>query len=233
MAVLTTFANATGSIPLIQLDNNLANLNSNTTFAITASNVSGNIQANITQLGNLVNLNVDGNVLSNNVVGNLGLFGNAIVVGNLVVANLTTNNSITVSGLTVTNTAAVGESFSANSVSANALLVQGSTSTGNLTANGISFVSVNTVTNNSANANVQLSTSTSYNLIINTANSNIAIVPPLGAVDGQITSWTIGGNANTILSAFSGVWVPSFDGVSPPGTAHKYVSSGNTWYKLA
>lgn len=233
MALLTTFANAVGSIPLSQLDSNFANVNGNADFAITAGNVTGNIQANITQLGNLTNLTVTGNTTSNILIASAVLSNTSIVLGNISSGNLLVNNVASIDTLIVTDSLAVTDGFTANTVSTNALTVLGSTSTGNLTQNGVSFISINTVTNSLATANITLSSSTSYNLIVNNVAGNIFIVPPLGAVEGQVINFTIGGNSTTNLIPFSGTWVPTFGGSAAPGTAYQYVNSGNIWYKLA
>jgi hypothetical protein len=233
MALLTTFANAVGSIPLSQLDSNFANVNSNATFAITAGNVSGNVQANITQLGNLINLTVLGNTTSTAVIANTITGVSILVSGNANTDTINVANTVNTSRLSVASNAQIVGNLSANTMSTNALTVLGSTSTGNLTQSGLGFISLNTITNTSENANINLSTSTSYNLIINNVSSNIIIVPPVGATNGQVLSFTLGGNSSTNLIPFDGTWVPPFAGSAVPGDAYKYVSFDSIWYKLA
>lgn len=81
MAVVPyTFADQSGQIPLAELDVNFANVKA---FAVTAGNVTGNIQSNITALGTLTSLTVSGNVTAPNFVGNLigNISGNILVPG--------------------------------------------------------------------------------------------------------------------------------------------------------
>ena len=61
MPVPYTFANATGNIPLNQLDANFSNVSQ---FSATAGTVTGNAQPNITTVGTLFNLTVTGNVIA-------------------------------------------------------------------------------------------------------------------------------------------------------------------------
>jgi hypothetical protein len=83
------FANNTGNIPLSQLDANFANVKLSVDYVIQ------NVQANITSVGTLTGLNVNGNVL---VGGSANINGN--VSSNVLIANIVTApvlNSATVS----------------------------------------------------------------------------------------------------------------------------------------
>ena len=87
MTVPYIFANASGQIPLNELDANFANVKA---FATTAGSVTNNVQSNITSVGTLTSLNVSGNITGNTFIGNGALLTGITVTtsyGNANVAN--------------------------------------------------------------------------------------------------------------------------------------------------
>ena len=88
MAVPYTFANASGYIPLAQLDANFASIPA---FANTAGTITGNTQPNITQIGTLNSLTVTGNIQSSGYFVGDGSALTGIVVGSVPASNITGN----------------------------------------------------------------------------------------------------------------------------------------------
>lgn len=82
MTVPFTFANATGNVPLAELDANFASVANNVSsanIALTAGTVTTNAQPNITSVGTLTGLSVAGTVTANLFVGNIaGSITNAL-----------------------------------------------------------------------------------------------------------------------------------------------------------
>jgi hypothetical protein len=90
------FAGNTGNIPLSQLDVNFANAKSAADFVI------ANNQANITSVGTLTGLAINGNILGNGVMsitGNTTVGNNLSVVGTITAAGNTIHGNIFTSGL--------------------------------------------------------------------------------------------------------------------------------------
>lgn len=94
-----TFATAVGNIPLSQLDVNFANVKA---FATTAGTVTSNAQANITSVGTLTGLAVNGdvsatgNVYASNLVGNIvgNIIGDISTTGNITAGYFIGNGSL-------------------------------------------------------------------------------------------------------------------------------------------
>jgi hypothetical protein len=106
-----TFAGVTGNIPLVQLDQNFANVKLSVDFVIQPN------QSNITSLGTLTGLSVNGNVLANavlSVAGNTTLTSNVFVGNNMVVSG-----NVSVSGnVDITGNTTHGNIFTAGIISA-------------------------------------------------------------------------------------------------------------------
>jgi hypothetical protein len=142
------FAGNTGNIPLSQLDANFANAKSAADFVI------ANNQANITSVGTLTGLSVNGNILGNGVVSitgnttignNLSVLGTITAAGNTIHGNIFTTGLITATGnitggniLTGGNVLTAGLVSAAGNVTGNNILTDGLVSAaGNVTGNNI------------------------------------------------------------------------------------------------
>lgn len=102
----------------------------------------------------------------------------------------------------------------------------------NITTNGLEFIQPNYINITTPSANVQLSNTVSYNILITNNSSNPTIIMPASPREGQICSFTIAGpNTVALYSSTSNPTItPSFVG-SPPakGAILKYVyNSANT-----
>jgi hypothetical protein len=137
------FAGNTGNIPLSQLDANFANAKSAADFVI------ANNQANITSVGTLTGLSVNGNILGNGAVSitgntiignNLSVVGTITGAGNTIHGNIFTTGLITATGnITGGNMLTGGNVLSAGAVSAtgNILTAGVVSATGNITGGNI------------------------------------------------------------------------------------------------
>jgi hypothetical protein len=144
-AVPFTFANQAGNIPLSELDTNFANVKA---FANTAGTVTGNVQANITLLGTLSSLSVNGNIVGGNSITSAG--------------NIVGGNNITSAG----NIIAVG----------NLLVGKNAVITGNLEVDGnITYIASNTVTINDKFINVANNATLTFNNATTSWNTNIPL----------------------------------------------------------
>jgi len=146
MTVPYIFADASGNIPLSELDENFANVKA---FATTAGTVTSNAQPNITTVGTLYTLSVTGNVAGNYFVGNGSQLTGIVVAtsyGNANVANYlpTFSGKLTASSITATGNIVGGNLLSGGAISTNANLTGGNIQTigvvsavGNITGNYI------------------------------------------------------------------------------------------------
>lgn len=204
------FANSVGQIPLSELDVNFANVKA---FALTAGNVTGNVQANITSLGTLTSLTVNGNVNANNFVGNTLTisgttnFSNLSTTGNITGTNITATGRIISNSEIVANSISTSQTIVANTLLANSGIIGLTTGVstfflGNTVASTVFFAG------NASNvyvANVNSFTRISGNLTANgtiSASGNVTAANFLtsGAISaaGNIT---LSGNAVTTTAA--------------------------------
>ena len=167
MTIPYSFANASGTLPLIELD---ANFESVYQYVLTAGNVVNNAQANITSVGLLNSVSVSGNVSAAGNITGAYYFGNGVFLtgmyGNSDVANyLPVNPTI----LTIENGLIA---VNANVANTNANVSALSNTVANLSAgtSNIDLALANT------NANVANTNSNVANLVISLANtdSNVA-----------------------------------------------------------
>jgi hypothetical protein len=189
-------------------------------------------------------LNVQGNVIAENVS----------VHGNILAGNLQINGQTLLPSLNLVGTLQAGNAnIYAGNISANANIFAGKNleCQGNVLfaeiIPGVNNVQVNsrfsiggveTVAPNWApvsNGTAFLSSITSTTMF--TANATgytltINMPPSPPAVDGQITRFTVLGNAVT-LALGTGNASPTFAGLTQPGTGYKYIfrASANTWYR--
>jgi len=199
MTVPYIFANATGAVALVELDANFANVSAHVD---TAGTVTANAQANITSVGVLTSLNVAGNVVGGQFVGN----GNTI--SNIQGAN--------VSG-TVTSA-----SYSINSIQANYANVANSVSGGNVSGqvnNALiagtvytnaqpNITSVGTLTSLSSSGNiwgVNLVTSGQVSAIANIIGGNVNATNNLTGTNVSVTGTTT--SASTVGGVIIGASV--------------------------
>jgi hypothetical protein len=216
MAVVPfVFANSIGPIPLSELDANFANVKA---FAETAGNVTGNIQANITQVGTLTLLNVSGNAVASGFVGNLigNVTGNVVgnvtgnVVGNLtgnvignltgnVIGNLTGNVIGNISGNITVSGANTQVLFNDNGVAnASAGLTFNKTNNlltvdGNILSNGAISSAGNIISNAAVIADLLLSTSGNIGVPVGVTTANL--------FNGRANTINFGGVASNIFIA--------------------------------
>jgi hypothetical protein len=142
------FAGNTGNIPLSQLDANFANAKSAADFVI------ANNQANITSVGTLTGLSVNGNILGNGAVsiaGNTTIGNNLSVVGTITAAGNTIHGNIFTTGLIT----ATGDITGGNIITGGNVLSAGVVSaTGNVTGNNILTTGLVSATGNVTGGNV-------------------------------------------------------------------------------
>jgi hypothetical protein len=162
------FAGNTGNIPLSQLDADFANAKSAADFVI------ANNQANITSVGTLTGLSVNGNILGNGAVsitGNTTIGNNLSVVGTITAAGNTIHGNIFTSGLvSATGSITGGNIFTAGRVSATGnILTAGQVSaTGNITGGNISTDGLVSVAGNiTASTLNAINTNLTGNLVVN------------------------------------------------------------------
>lgn len=176
-----------------------------------------------------------GDIGANNVnaSGNLTTTGNGYVsymsVTNAIRSNYFNGNVVSVAGNINGNNVVVG-----NTVSVGGNITGGNILTaGQVQNTGLSVVGVN-YANVTANATtVSLSTTVSRNILIaNNTGYTTTINMPATPVDGQISTFTISGNAMTLVAG-TGTLSFSFAGSAAAGTVYTYVyrNSNTTWYR--
>jgi hypothetical protein len=142
------FAGDTGNIPLSQLDANFANAKSAADFVI------ANNQANITSVGTLTGLSVNGNILGNGAVsitGNTTIGNNLSVVGTITGAGNTIHGNIFTTGLiTATGNITGGNMLTGGNVLSAGLI----SATGNVTGNNILTAGLVSATGNVNGGNI-------------------------------------------------------------------------------
>jgi hypothetical protein len=182
------FAGNTGNIPLSQLDANFANAKSAADFVI------ANNQANITSVGTLTGLSVNGNILGNGAVsitGNTTIGNNLSVVGTITGAGNTIHGNIFTTGLiTATGNITGGNMLTGGSVSATGnILTDGLVSaTGNVTGGNIFSAGLVSVTGNVTGGNI-------FSAGLVSATGNV-IASTLNAVDINLSgNIVVEGNA--------------------------------------
>jgi cytoskeletal protein CcmA (bactofilin family) len=164
-----TFAGNTGNIPLVQLDVNFANVKAHVDVA---TYVSANAQANITSLGNLTSLVVNGNITTH---GNVNIDNSVVVTGNII-----GNQSALITG------AVVGETISATgNVIGSQISTTGNVLAGNVLVQGQTIVAGNVSVQGqtTASGNV-LGLGTSTFIVQNTANSSAPLTGALQVYGG-------------------------------------------------
>ena len=133
-----TFGTESSPIPLSQLDANFA---VNPTYANTAGNVVNPIQTNITQLGALTNLSVNGNITAGGNITNTGFISATGLINSgasiSAAGNITTNNSFSAYGNIIGNKiSATGNITGGNFVTGGVVSSAGNVIGGNLTTDG-------------------------------------------------------------------------------------------------
>jgi hypothetical protein len=256
-----TAGNVTGNFSVSSIYGNFtANVNAGNVLGgnlVSANYLQGtlttNAQPNVTSLGNLILLNVTGNVTAPNFVGNLANGTSSISIpaasGNInfnvnnipnVVVVTTTGlsvaNTINTGNLNVTNTSNLGNLATANYITVS----ENITANGNIAGNNSTFTnnlqSNNaTITSNLSSGNANLGNLASANYIQGTlttnAQPNITSVGTLTSLDvsGNITAGNVitGGLANGL----SNVAIPTANGnvnISVNGTANVVQVSNTT-----
>jgi hypothetical protein len=201
MTVPYTFADATGFIPLSELDANFA---ATPNYANTAGNVTGNVQANITAVGVLSNLSVSGNIVGN-VVGSIT---QAVTVTGNAQANITSVGTLT--SLSVTGAVQagffVGNGSGLTSISVASLpasILTGNTLSANVTQSSLTTLGVLNFVSVSGNvvANNVFSNSFVGNLTGTAAYATVANSIAGSNVSGTVAQATLATNANTANTA--------------------------------
>ena len=135
ITIPNTFANATATIPLSQLDNNFStvavavNSIGNGAFSLANVQINGGTIANVT----LDNVSVDIETLSNITITNLTVDGNATFTNAAVTANVATITTANTTDVTASNSAVISVNTSGNALritqvgTGNALVVEDST----------------------------------------------------------------------------------------------------------
>ena len=205
MTVPYIFANATGTLPLSELDANFANVKAATD---TAGIVTANAQPNIRSVGVLTGLSVSGNVviglISGNGSGLATLTGSNVTgfVANASFATLATTASVanSVTGANVTGTVA-NATYATSAGSATTATTAG-------TANAVAGANVSGTVANATYA-TSAGLATTANTVTDAAQGNITSVGILTSLSvsgnitaanlGNISSLNLNSNASTVL----------------------------------
>ena len=200
-------ANITGTVP-------------NATFATSAGTVTTNAQPNITSVGTLTSLGVNGNITAANITANTGIFtGNGSGLSAIAGANVTgtvANATFATSAGTVTtnaqpNITSVG-TLTGLDVNGNITAANITANTGVFTGNGsgLSAIAGGNVTGTVANATFATSAGTAGTVTTN-AQPNITSVGTLtGLTIGNTTSNAVFGNGT--INATGNITAPNFFG---------------------
>lgn len=222
MTVPYTFANATGSLALSELDANFAAVGE---FSTTANTVISNSQPNITTVGILHSVSVTGNVIGGEFIGNgAGLFGvlGADIAGqvaNALIAGTVTTNAqpnITsvgiLSSLSSTGNIVSGNITTAGNVTGNYYIGNGSQLT------SVTATSVGTLSSLSATGNITGGNLLTGGLVSSTGNVTAGNVRTAGVVSA--TANVTGGNIITTgtSSRYMDVDVPAIANITATGT---------------
>jgi hypothetical protein len=185
------FAGNTGNIPLSQLDANFANAKSAADFVI------ANNQANITSVGTLTGLSVNGNILGNGAVsitGNTTIGNNLSVVGTITGAGNTIHGNIFTTGLiTATGDITGGNVLTGGSISATGnILTAGLVSaTGNILTAGLVSATGNVTGGNIFSAGLISATGNVTASTLNAVDINLSgniVVAGNATVNGTTTT---------------------------------------------
>lgn len=156
MTVPYTFGNEQSPIPLSQLDANFAVV---PPFANTAGNVTNNVQANITTVGNLTALSVTGNVNS----GNLRTTGQISSTGNIITGNILTGGVISALGTVTGGTVcATGNIVAGNITTGGFASATGNIIGGNIATAGLITAAGNIVTQSQISATGNITTAANF-----------------------------------------------------------------------
>lgn len=152
ITIPNTFANATATIPLSQLDNNFATVEvavnsiGNGAFSLANAQITGGTISNVT----LDNVSVDVETLSNVTITNLTVDGNATFTNAAVTANVATITTANTTDVTASNSAVISVNTSGDALritqtgTGNALVVEDSTNPDStpfvITSNGDAIV---------------------------------------------------------------------------------------------
>ena len=196
------------------------------------------------------NITATGNTSVGNIsAGNITTSGNITVIGTLTAGNIKYTSNVFVGDLKGSVFAddstiivdAVDSSISAATASFGTITATGNTSVGNITASnrvinsGLEIVGVNTIDVLSNAATSNLSTSTTLNLVSSNAPGfTHTLNMPAGPVNGQLTKFSIVGNAVTLVEG-TGTLNVGFAGNAAVGNSYVYLyrTSGNVWVKTA
>lgn len=228
--------------------------------ATTAGTVTTNAQPNITTVGTLSSVTVSGNATVGNIstgnisVGSITSTGNVTIAGTLTAGNIKYTSNVFVGDLKGSVYAddstimvdAIDNSISANSASfdtitaTGSLTANGNTSVGNITASnrvtnsGLEIVGVNVIGVFSNATTSNLSASTTLNFIFGGGAYTHTVNMPTNPVNGQLTKFTIVGNALTLVEG-TGTLNVGFAGPAAVGNSYVYLyrTSGNLWVKTA
>ena len=200
MTIPYTFANATGTIPLQELDDNFANVYQ---YVVTAGNVVNNTQANITSVGVLNSLSVSGNVgVIGNVTGNY-ILGNGTFLtgmyGNSNVENYLPNSPTIVtiqSGLATTNNNVSNTNANVSALSNTVANI--SAASGNIDT-GLANTNANVANLTSSLANTNANVSNVYTSLVGVTNTTANNSANIATLQGQVYA---NSNAKAYLSTY-------------------------------
>ena len=246
------YANVAGSaftaaIVTTNAQPNITSVGTLSSLAVSGNTTVGNIT---TGTGTLSSLTVSGNTTVGNISsGNITTSGNITVIGTLTAGTIKYTSNVFVGDLKGSVFAddstiivdAVDSSISAATASFGTITATGNTSVGNITASnrvinsGLEIVGVTTIDVLSNAATSNLSTSTTLNLVSSNAPGfTHTLNMPAGPVDGQLTKFSIVGNAVTLVEG-TGALNVGFAGNAAVGNSYVYLyrTSGNVWVKTA
>ena len=246
------YANVAGSaftaaIVTTNAQPNITSVGTLSSLAVSGNTTVGNIT---TGTGTLSSLAVSGNTTVGNISsGNITTSGNITVIGTLTAGTIKYTSNVFVGDLKGSVYAddstimvdAIDSSISAATASFGTITATGNTSVGNITASnrvinsGLEIVGVTTIDVLSNAATSNLSTSTTLNLVSSNAPGfTHTLNMPAGPVDGQLTKFSIVGNAVTLVEG-TGALNVGFAGNAAVGNSYVYLyrTSGNVWVKTA
>jgi hypothetical protein len=168
----------------------------------------GIINSSLTSVGILTTLSVSGNVTG----GNIRTGGLITATGNVTSGNLLTGGLVSATG----------------NINGNNIISLGSITTGGLEIFSPNYIDV---TANALTINLSASTSTNF-IVANNTGYTVTVNMPSTPVDGQLTKFTVVGNAIT-LDAGTGNTNISYVGNTGIGNGARYIyrSFDSTWYR--
>jgi len=207
-----TFANASGNIPLSQLDTNFANVKA---FANTAGTVTTAAQPNITSVGTLSSLSVTGNIVGTlstaaqpNIT-SVGTLTSLTVAGNITAGNIIGTIVGSISNAVYSNTAGTVTTAAQPNITSVGTLTSLAV-TGNITSGNVSGTNIVGILSTAAQPNI----------------TSVGTLTSL-AVAGNITSGNVSGTRGAFTNLSGTLETASQPNITSVGTLSSLSVTGN------